>query len=35
MFDGIEFQQPHIARQFSAAKGFMGACPHLCMLYPD
>jgi len=25
----------HLAWQFSAAKGLMGACPHLRMFHPD
>jgi hypothetical protein len=24
----------HLAWQFSAAKGLMGACPHVCMFHP-
>lgn len=43
MFDGKRFWQLHsayrsaygFARQFSAAKGLMGACPHMRLFYPD
>lgn len=36
MFDGKRFWQLHTARPGSAAKGFMGACPHMSMImHPD
>lgn len=35
MFDRIRFQQPHITRQASAAKGFMGGRPQVSMMDPD
>jgi len=39
MFDSKAFSQPHIADrfggQFSAAKGLMGACPHMRLFQSD
>jgi hypothetical protein len=35
MFDGKRYWQRNTARHFSAAKGLMGACPHMRLLYPD
>ena len=35
MFDSNPFQQLHFARQYSAAKGLMGACPRVRSSYPD
>jgi hypothetical protein len=35
MFDSKKFWQLKTARHFSAAKGLMGACPHMRLLYPD
>jgi hypothetical protein len=39
MFDRKVFWQLHIGyrcnRQFSAAKGLMGACPRMRMYHPD
>ena len=35
MFDEICCWQLHIARQSSAAKGFMGACPQVCTIHPS
>jgi len=34
MFDRIRFRRPIITRQFSAAKGLMGACPHMRLFHP-
>ena len=34
MFDRIRFRQSNIARQSSAAKGFMGARPQVNMMDP-
>ena len=34
MFASIRFRQPNIARQASAAKGFMGARPQVSMMDP-
>jgi hypothetical protein len=35
MFDGKALWKPHTARQTSAAKGLMGARPHMHMMVPD
>jgi hypothetical protein len=34
MFDSKVFWQLHIAGQFSAAKGLMGACPRMRLAHP-
>jgi hypothetical protein len=34
MFDRKALRQLHIACQFSAAKGLMGACPRMRMFHP-
>jgi hypothetical protein len=35
MFDAVRSWELNRARQVSAAKGLMGACPHMHLLHPD
>ena len=35
MFNRIRLRQPNTIRESSAAKGAMGGCPHMHMIYPD